>query len=74
MNALNVQGGGDSFANISERFGRRGQYGPCAPNVRGIATLSGLLAAYVSPIVRSVISSPSSKATEARGELSVDAM
>lgn len=38
MNAARVHGGGDVLANISLRFGLRGQYGPDAC---GIATLRG---------------------------------
>lgn len=62
MNADKVQGGGELFASMSERLGRRGQYGPVVvkPLLRGIATLSGRDGA------KSVISSSdlSSKASD----------
>jgi len=41
MKADSVHGGGALLASMSERFGLRGQYGPCAPKGRGMATLSG---------------------------------
>lgn len=41
MNAASVHGDGDVLARISLRFGRLGQYGPCAPVTLGIATLKG---------------------------------
>ena len=42
MKADRVHGGGALLASMSERFGLRGQYGPCAPKGRGMATLRGL--------------------------------
>lgn len=41
MKALSVHGGGAVFANISAKFGLRGQYGPDAV-LLGMATVSGL--------------------------------
>lgn len=41
MNAASVHGGGDVFARISLKFGRRGYGGPYAPTVVGMDTDSG---------------------------------
>lgn len=60
MNAVKVHGAGDVFANISFKFGLRGQYGPCAPGIFGIATLSGLDCAATSSGVEVDIVSSSS--------------
>ena len=43
MNAASVHGDSDVFANISLKFGLRGQYGPCTVLRCGIATESGLV-------------------------------
>jgi hypothetical protein len=58
MKADSVHGGGALFASMSERFGLRGQYGPCAPKGRGMATLSGREDTYGS-MSRDFSSSPS---------------
>jgi hypothetical protein len=41
IKAARVHGEGDVLARISLKFGRLGQYGPCAPATLGIATLKG---------------------------------
>lgn len=48
MKAASVHGCGDELAKISLRPGLRGQYGPCAPPLLGMATLSGRVGAVSS--------------------------
>lgn len=55
MKAASVHGGSAVFANISLKFGLRGQYGPCADF--GIATDSGLAGGISSVDIDSTSSS-----------------
>ena len=58
MKAGSVHGGGAVLASISERLGRRGQYGPEAYPL-GIATVNGLVGIY-----SAMVMFPSSSASD----------